>query len=123
MVTNELNQQVNKNGDRRGMSPSSLKNLHPRLKGNNHAKAIKITAAMREMIDQPCDERWLEIEDKVKGLTWSQAIAKRMLIESTRGNAKMTSEVLDRLEGKITQPLTGEIAAKVTFVIGKGYKD
>jgi len=99
-------EQLNKNGNRRGMNPNSRKNLD--IHGNNHAKSLRITSALRTMIDEPADERWLEVEDKHKGFTWAEAIAKRMLIESTRGNAKQCSEVLDRLEGKVAQPVTGE---------------
>ena len=101
--------QLNKNGDKRGMSQNSLKNLHPRLKGNNHAsKDYSITRIVKEMLDQPAEERWLEAEDKHKEFTWRQAIAKRILIEATRGNAKVTGELLDRLEGKVTQPIGGD---------------
>ncbi len=32
--------ELNKNGDRRGMSHNSQKNLHPRLKGNSNAKGV-----------------------------------------------------------------------------------
>lgn len=105
----EPNEELNKNGDRRGMSQNSLKNLHPRLKGNKNAnKDYSITRIIKEMLDDPASERWLEVEDKGKELTWRQAIAKRILIEAVKGNAKVTSELLDRLEGKVTQPIGGE---------------
>lgn len=102
-------QVINKNGDRRGMSHNSQKNLHPRLKGNRNAKKdYSITRIIKEMLDEPAVERWLEVEDKGHELTWRQAIAKRILIEAVRGNAKVTGELLDRLEGKVTQPVGGD---------------
>ena len=100
---------LNTSGNKRGLSQNSLKNLHPRLKGNNHAnKDYSITRIVKSMLDDAADERWLEVEDKGKGVTWRQAIAKRLLIEAVRGNAKICSELLDRLEGKVTLPIGGE---------------
>lgn len=111
--------QLNSNGNRRGMSPNSRKNLEKRnLKGNSNTKKdYSITRIIKEMIDDPAEERWLEVEDKGKKFTWRQAIAKRILIEAVRGNAKVTSDLLDRLEGKVTQPVLGEgtITLKVVY--------
>ena len=101
--------EFNKSGDKRGMSPNSLNNLHPRLKDNNHAKKdYSITRILKEMANDPAPERWLEVEDKGKGLTYRQAAARRIWIDVIRGNAKVTGELLDRLEGKVTQPIAGE---------------
>lgn len=115
---------LNRNGNRRGMSQKSQNNLHPRLKGNNHAKKdYSITRIIKEMLDQPAVERWLEVEDKGKELTWRQAIAQRILIEAAKGNAKVTSELLDRLEGKVTQPIGGDkdnpLQIEITDLLGK----
>lgn len=105
----DTSKKLNKNGKSQGIHPNSLKNLHPRLKGNNHAKKdYSITRIIKEMLDQPAVERWLEVEDKHKEITWRQAIAKRILIEAVKGNAKVTGELLDRLEGKVTQTIAGE---------------
>jgi len=42
-----------------------------------------------------------------------------MLIEAVRGNAKVTGELLDRVEGKVTQPIrpVGENGAIATFML------
>ena len=78
--------EFNKAGNRRGMSHNSLNNLHPRLKGNNNAsKDYSITRILKEMADDPAPERWLEVEDKGKGLTYRQAAARRIWIEVVRG--------------------------------------
>ena len=109
-------EQLNKNGNRRGMSPNSRKNLDKGRNGNNHAnKDYSVIRIVKEMLDNPAEERWLEVEDKGEGLTWRQAIAKRILIEAARGNARVTGELLDRLEGKVTQPelIKGEITLRV----------
>jgi len=101
--------QFNKNGKAQGMHPNSRKNLDRGRVGNNHAvKDYSITRIVKEMLDDPAEERWLEVEDKPKELTWRQAIAKRILIEAVKGNARVTGELLDRLEGKVTLPIGGE---------------
>jgi len=105
----ETEKQLNRNGNRRGMSPNSQKNLGKGRNGNNHAnKDYSITRIIKEMLDKPAVERWLEVEDKGQRLTWRQAIAKRILIEAVRGNARVTNDLLDRLEGKVVQPIGGE---------------
>jgi len=104
-------EKLNRNGNRRGMSPESQKNLANGSKAAAKAQKVKdysITRMIKEMLDDPVPERWLEVEDKEKGFTFRQAIAKRILIESARGNAKVTSELLDRLEGKVIQPIGGD---------------
>lgn len=114
MVNNSNETQLNRNGNRRGMHhhPNSLKNLEKRNnKGNSHAKKdYSLARIVKEMVDDPAPERWLEVEDKGKGLTYRQGIAKRILIESLKGNAKIISELFERLDGKVTLPpieLTG----------------
>lgn len=118
MVNNSTGKELNKNGDRRGMSPSSRVNLDLGRKPNNRTqKDYSITRIIKEMLDEPAEERWLEVEDKGKQFTWRQAIAKRILIESVRGNAKVTSELLDRVEGKVTQPIGGEGGQPIRHII------
>ena len=95
-------EQLNQSGNKRGLSPNSRKNLELGHKPNRRtAKDYSITRIIKEMIDLPADERWLEVDDKGKQLTWRQAIAKRILIEAVRGNVAVNVELLDRLEGKV----------------------
>ncbi len=110
--------QLNRNGNKRGLSPNSRKNLALGRKPNKRTqKDYSITRIIKEMLDEPAMERWLEVEDKAKGLTWRQAIAKRILIEAVRGNAKVTAELLDRLEGKVSQPVSGENGEPITLKV------
>ncbi len=110
MAKHSSEKQLNRSGNRRGMSQNSHRNLGVYLKGNGHAKKdYSITRIVKAMIDDPVAERWLEVEDKGKGMTFRQAIAKRMLVEAVRGNVKATSDLLERLEGKVTQPIEGSL--------------
>lgn len=102
----KIQNQLNNRGNRRGMSPNSRKNLEKGREGNNHAqKDYSITRIVKELIDEPAEERWLDVHDKGRGLTWRQVIALRMLRDSVGGKY---GELLERLEGKITQPISGE---------------
>jgi hypothetical protein len=105
-MAEEQSTQLNRNGNRRGMSPKSRKNLEKGRQGNNHAKKdYSITRIVKEMIDDPAEERFLDVQDKDKGLTWRQAIALRMLRDGVGGKY---GELLDRIEGKVAQPISGD---------------
>ena len=120
-MSNNSIEQLNRNGNKRGMSPNSRKNLEKGREGNNHAnKDYSITRIVKEWIDEPAEERFLETYDKGKELTWRQAIALRMLRDGVTGKY---NELLDRVEGKVTQPIGGDMNMNVNFVIGKGYQD
>lgn len=101
-----MSDKVNKNGKSQGMHPNSRENLAKgRVKNIRTAKDYSITRIIKEMLDAPAVDRWLEVEDKGHELTWRQAIAKRILVEAVRGNTRVISELLDRLEGKVDYSL------------------
>jgi hypothetical protein len=39
--------------------------------------------------------------------TWAQLVALGMLLKSVKGDASMAREIIDRLEGKVAQPIAG----------------
>lgn len=107
---------LNSNGDRRGMSPNSQKNLGKGREGNNHAKKdISITRIQRGMMEQLCpyakDPTW----------TWAYALADAGMRDALT-EEKARENLKDRLEGKVPQEFTGELRHDVTFIIGKGYE-
>jgi len=124
MVQEERKTNLNTRGNRRGMSPNSRKNLGKGREGNNHAqKDYSVTRIVKELIDELAEERFLDINDKGRGLTWRQAIALRMLRDGVGGKY---SELLERLEGKVVQPIGGEGGKDLTFnivVSGEQTKD
>lgn len=83
-------------------------------------KDYSVTSLVKEMLDDKADERWLHLSDY--GLTWRQAIAKALLVGAVRGQPVAIKELLDRLEGKATQPIVGErgepIVIKAIEVVG-----
>ncbi len=101
-----MDKKLNKNGNKRGMSPNSQKNLGKGRLGNNHAnKDYSITRIIKEMLDLPADAV-LPGANGVK--TWRQLIARAILYSAVKGEVAMIKELLDRLEGKVTQPIGGE---------------
>ena len=89
------------------VNEKSLANLRPFKKGENQQtrKGTKpgpknITALAREMLDQPCPKR--------PGLTYAQAIAQVLMDRAVDGDQRFVDILLDRLEGRVPQVLTGE---------------
>jgi len=94
---------LNKNGNRRGMSPNSRKNLDMGRKGNNHAKKdISITPIQRGMIGELCpyakDPTW----------TWGYAIAEAEMRDAMI-NQRARDSIKERLEGKVSLPIEGSL--------------
>ncbi len=90
----------------KGHHPNSLANLRPFEKGN-HAnpagrpkKDCSLTSLLKEKIDQlrPGD---------AKGRTWRQALVDSWL-EDAMKSPVLFKELLDRLEGKVAQPVIGD---------------
>lgn len=75
---------------------------------------LSITNIQRQMLNEPCPY--------ASGLTWAQWLAKRGM-ELAGENPRYYCEIMDRLEGKVTQPIEADMNTKVTWVIGKGYED
>jgi len=98
------------------MSLNSQKNIASALKalnGNNLAKKdYSITRIQRAMLPLPC----LYAKDK----TWAEWLAERGMALAAE-NAAYYREIMDRLEGKVTQPIEAAIKGDVRFIIGKGY--
>lgn len=45
------------------------------------------------------------------------------LIKRAKDKDSSMEILMDRTEGKVTQPIAGQITADITFMIGKGYAD
>lgn len=99
--------QLNSKGNRRGMHPNSQNNLKRQWKpgesGNPKGrppKAISLTSKVKEMLESSCPY------DKSK--TWLEYLADQWLNKAA-DNPAYFKELIERLEGKITQPFKGEI--------------
>ena len=103
-------EQLNKSGNKRGMSLNSHKNIVKALetlKNNNHAeKAISITRIQRDMMGELCPYA------KNPTWTWAYAIAEAGMKDALT-EEKARENIKDRLEGKVTVPV--ENTGKVTI--------
>jgi hypothetical protein len=89
------------------VTPKQLANLKPFRKGeNSKSRGHKqpgpknISTLARELLDDPCPAR--------PGLTYREAIARVLLDQAAAGEVRFVSELLDRLEGRVPQVLSGE---------------
>lgn len=101
---------LNKNGDARGMHPNSQKNLKPNGNPNGRPKNnASITVRQRAMLSEVCPF-------DSKGRTWLEALAENGMRQALTIPGAM-SNLQDRLEGKVTQPIGGggPITLKVIY--------
>jgi len=94
---------------KRGTHPNSLANLKPQKPGeeghNKNGRPKKpITKAMLKMLDQVAS---VQIAGKPNDKRWAELIAASILMNAYKGNGTALRELLDRVEGKVAQPITG----------------
>ena len=115
-------EQRNNKGNKRGLHPNSLKNLEKgrqwrkEQSGNPKGRPpLAITSLIREMLDEQAD--YIAPGAAPSDKTWRQLIAKAILYHAAKGNPVMIRELLERLEGKITQPVVGEGGGPVVIKV------
>ena len=106
---------------KRGEHPNSLKNLekgkfkkgqvtNPRGRPPNE---LSLTNLTRETLTEVCPH-------DPHGRTWKEYLVDKWLTLSAE-NPSYFRELIERLEGKVTQPIDTNVDTKITWVIGKGY--
>ena len=103
-MTNDSEKRVNRNGNRRGMSPKSRANLKPNLNGRPPEDTIT-SHVKGELTRIPTME-----EDGFdgKGKTNAWWIARNAVRDARNSDRSARQEVWERVEGKVTQPISGE---------------
>ncbi len=105
------------------VNQKSLANLKPfkvgdgRKRGQSPGRKESITGAARLLTDKPCPQK--------PGLTYKEAVALSLWENAIAGEIGSVKELLDRLEGKLAQPVSGslELNHNISFTVGKGYQD
>jgi len=93
----------------------------PGVSGNPRGKPPNskgLTQLLREMMDEKAD--YIGPGATPDDKTWRQLIAKAILLGCSRGDHSLISELFDRLEGKITQPIDAKVEQTAIWIIGKG---
>lgn len=103
----------------RGKNPNSLKNLKPFRKGNcanptgRPPKDVSLTSLLKKYIDE-IPER---VKGKVNTKTWRELLVEAWLIGAYKGNTVFFKELLERLDGKVPQSLTGEGGGPISVTV------
>lgn len=98
----DFTEQRNKNGDRRGTHPNSLKNLVPFVKGQSgNPKGRSVSALQGDMYDESCP-----FDGQHR--TWREALAEGGMRQALTTPVAL-SNLLDRQEGKVTLPISGSL--------------
>jgi len=113
---------MDKEVKKRTINPNSLKNLRPRKKGDpclhpegRPRNEASITNIMRKKLDDVCSY-------DSQGRTWGEYLAERWMASALE-NATYFNTLIERLEGKITQPIDANVDSDIIFTIGKGYTE
>ena len=107
--------------NKRTIHPNSLANLEKGKfkKGQvtnpagRPTKDCTITSMIKEMLDLPCDAA-IPGADGIK--TWRQLVARAIVYGAAKGNPQMVKELLDRTDGKVTQPIGGDKESPVYLI-------
>ena len=99
-----------------GKHPNSLKNLKPIQPGE--ARNPKGRPPGVKYISEALREQLANKRAKIKSPADQLA---HNLIERAEKSDSAISIVLERTEGKVTQPIAETITGDITFIIGKGY--
>jgi len=108
MTQEKSETKLNSKGNKRGMHPNSQKNIVGQRSGGRPPNELSITVKQREMLPLPCPY--------APGKTWLEWLADRGMALAGE-NAGYYRELMDRLEGKVTQPIAtdGELIIKVVY--------
>ena len=98
--------ELNRTGNKRGMHPNSRKNL--KAGPGRPCNELSLTHLTREKLDEPCPY-------DSKGRTWLEYLVERWLAHALE-NATYFRELIERLEGKVVQAISGE-GEPLTFKI------
>jgi len=106
--------------DKTAEKPRKKPRGKPFAKGNNanpngrpRKEACITTVLQSRMGEVPL----VEINGKVNTKTWAELIADSLLMNAYKGNAAAMHELMDRIEGKVAQPVIGADGGPMSFTL------
>lgn len=127
-MVNSIDKSLNGKGLGRGCHPNSLKNLeNGRQKWHNPngrpPKDVSLTSLLKKYLEEvPA----IKVGDQVNTKTWRELIVQAWLVGAYKGNSTLFIELINRLEGKVLQPIGGEgggaIPVSITYERANGPK-
>ena len=99
---------LNRYGNRRGMHPNSRANIKPagEVQSLRFGPAVSLVALLREELTHIPDKA-LDGEENKERLTNAKLLVKRIMKEAIEGNVSLAREVLDRIDGRSAQVISG----------------
>lgn len=104
----EIELPLNKYGNRRGMNPNSRVNMSKPGETHNHrgGPQISLLDLLRQELKK-IPQIGLNEKENLEHLTNAQLICERYMIEVKDGNIALLRDLIDRIEGKPAQVITG----------------
>lgn len=106
-MTDKPEMQKNRYGNYRGQHPNSRANIKPagEVQSLRFGPAVSLVALIRQELTNIPDE--VDGKPNNEKLTNAKLIVKRIIQEAVDGNASLAREVLDRIDGRPTQAISG----------------
>ena len=92
--------------DKQKKKRGRIENLKPWKKGQSGnpkgrpPKHLCLTSKLWDTLHKECPDA------KAKGEKWLDVIINQLLVHASRGNSGIVKEIFDRIEGKVTQPIS-----------------
>ena len=98
--------QANRSGNKRGMHPNSLANLKPRWgKGaSGNPEGLSLKRRVSDVLRDPLKSLSKEDARKTKAI---ELLAMAIVQDAIKGSKEDRREIWERLDGKVTQDITG----------------
>ena len=111
-MNEDIVKQSNNNNLKRG-NPAWKKGKSGNPNGRPRKEACITTVLQSRMGVVP----QIDIGGKVNTKTWAELIADSLLVNAYKGNAAAMHELMDRIEGKVAQPVTGADGEPISFTL------
>ena len=93
----------------KGKHPNSIKNLKPFKPGQSgHPGRTPKDVSLTSLVKKYMEEVPELVGGKKNDKTWRELLVHAWLVGAYKGNSVLFKELLDRLEGKVMQPIGGD---------------
>lgn len=108
-----MTNQPNKSAVNRGPDGRFLPNNNANPNGRPR-KDCSLTSLIKKYLDEVPE---LQIGGKANTKTWRELLVQAWLVGAYKGNATLFKELLERIEGKVTQPIGGDEGKPIRHII------
>jgi len=100
---------LNKHGNRRGMSSGSRANMSQPGQTHNPrgGSSLSLVALLKEELARVPSKASGDLIENKEGLTNAKLLVQQLMADALDGNTTLIKEILDRVDGKVTIPVSG----------------